>query len=215
MDNFLIEPIQQAEIEKVGSLLADTFVTNPAYASVFKNKHNLKEGLQWLFTASLVINNQKHPLTMTIKEKKSEEIIGTFTLIPPQGVENTLSIYTKIGIGGFVSKFGPGALIRMLKLDAINKNLLKKSLENSTHYYLSMVAIKEEYRGKGTGSMVLKKVINDLINSSPLCRTIGLTTQLPENVVFYSRLGFTKLDEGYVTFRENKYYNYNMKYDLY
>ncbi|MDU1890287.1 MAG: GNAT family N-acetyltransferase [Dysgonomonas sp.] len=215
MDNFLIEPIRQSEMEKVSSLLVNAFVTNPAYALVFRNKSNLKEGLQWLFTASLVINNQKHPLTMTIKEKKSEDIIGTFTLIPPQSVENTISIYTKIGIGGFISQFGLSTLIRMLKLDATNKNILKKSLDNSRHYYLSMVAIKEEHRGKGTGSMVLKKVINDLVNSSPLCPTIGLTTQLPENVVFYSRLGFTKLDEGYVTFRESKYYNYNMKYDLY
>jgi len=77
-----------------------------------------------------------------------------------------------------------------------------------------MVVVKEEYRGRRIGSLALKQTIDNLINSNPTCRIIGLTTQLPENVVFYSRLGFTKLDEGYVTFKESKYYNYNMKYDL-
>jgi hypothetical protein len=43
---------------------------------------------------------------------------------------------------------------------------------------------------------------------------IGLTTQLPENVTFYSRLGFNKLDEGYVDFKKDRYYNYNMKLKL-
>jgi hypothetical protein len=43
------------------------------------------------------------------------------------------------------------------------------------------------------------------------CRLVGLTTQLPENVTFYSRLSFEKMDEGNVTFQENVYYNWNMK----
>lgn len=210
----LIEPIKSSEIESVSAILTNAFYTNPAYAAVFKDKSQLKEGLQWLFRASLLINNQKQPLSMVVKEKSSGEMIGTYTLIPPQGVKGSISIYRKIGLGNFISKFGFRTLIRMLKLDSINKNLLDKSLENSKHYYLSMVVIKEEYQGKGIGSLVLKQAINNLLDSDPACRIIGLTTQLPENVVFYSRLGFSKLDEGYVTFRESKYYNYNMKYDL-
>lgn len=210
----LIEPIKSSEIENVSTILANAFYTNPAYAAVFKDKPQLKEGLLWLFRASLLINNQKQPLSMVVKEKSSGEIIGTYTLIPPQGVKGSISIYRKIGLGNFISKFGFSTLIRMLKLDSINKNLLDKSLENSKHYYLSMVVIKEEYQGKGIGSLVLKQAINSLLDSDLACRIIGLTTQLPENVVFYSRLGFSKLDEGYVAFRESKYYNYNMKYDL-
>ena len=209
-----VEPIQDSDIETVTSVLVNAFYTNPAYASVFKYKLRLKDGLHWLFRASLLINNQKQPLTMVVKEKSTGEVIGTFTLIPPQGVKKSVSIYTKIGIGSFVLKFGIGTLIRMLGLEKKNKSLLTESMGESGYYYLSMVVIKEEYRGKGVGSLVLKQAINNLVESSPMCRAIGLTTQLPENVVFYSRLGFNKLDEGYVLFKGSKYYNYNMKYNL-
>lgn len=215
MDNFIIEPMRHSEIGKISVILTDAFYTNPAYTAVFKKKSHLKEGLQWLFRASLLINNQQQSLTMVVKEKNSGEIIGTFTLIPPQGIKKDIFLYTKIGIVHFISKFGIGTLVRMLKLDTLNKNILSESLKNCQHYYLSMVAIKEESRGKGIGSLVLKQAISTLISSQPTCRLIGLTTQLPENVMFYSRLGFDKLDEGYVVFRESRYYNYNMKYDLF
>lgn len=215
MDNFIVEPIRHSEIEEVSAILTNAFYTNPAYAAVFKKRSRLKEGLRWLFKTSLLINNQQQSLTMVVKEKNSSEIIGTFTLIPPQGVKKDISLYTKIGIVHFISSFGIGTLIRMLKLDTLNKNVLSKSLKNRQHYYLSMVAIKEEHRGKGIGSLVLKQAVNTLTSSKSTCQLIGLTTQLSENVAFYSQLGFDKLDEGYIVFRESKYYNYNMKYDLF
>lgn len=95
MAGFLIEPIRYSEIENVAVILKNAFYTNPAYSSVFKDKYQLKEGLGWLFKASLIISNHKSPLTMVVKEKNSQEIIGTFTLIPPQGVKKNISIYKK------------------------------------------------------------------------------------------------------------------------
>lgn len=214
MNNYIIEPIQHSEIDKVAIILTNAFETNPAYSAVFRNKTYLRDGLLWLFRASLLINNQNQILTNVIKEKDFDEIIGTFTLIPPQGVKSSLSVYSKIRIGRFIFKFGLSTLFRMLSLDSKNKKTLIESLKNAPHYYLSMVVIKEEYRGKGVGSFALKHTINKLVSSNPACRIIGLTTQLPENEVFYSRLGFETLDEGYITFRESKYYNYNMQLKL-
>lgn len=213
MNSYVIEPLQKSEIDKVAVVLTDAFETNPAYSAVFRNKEHLRDGLLWLFRASLLINNQNQALTRVIKEKNSE-IIGTFTLIPPQGVKNNISVYSKIRIGDFISRFGFNTLFRMLSLDSKNKKLLKESLGNARHYYLSMVVIKEEYRGKGIGTSALKRAIDELTGYNPDCRVLGLTTQLPENVTFYSRLGFHTLDEGYVTFRESKYYNYNMSFNL-
>jgi len=214
MNTYITEPLRYSEIDKVSSLLADAFITNPAYSAIFKNKERLEEGLLWLFKANLLIHNQQQTLTMVIKECETKEIIGTFTLIPPQGIKKSISIYTKVGIGRFISRFGLNTLIRMLRLDSLNKKQLSDSLKNSEHYYLSMVAIKEEYRGKGVGSLVLRNTITELANNQFECHLLALTTQLLENVTFYSRLGFDKLDEGYVVFKEIKYYNYNMKLDL-
>ena len=99
----------------------------------------------------------------------------------------------------------------MLGLDKCNKSLLTKSIKVPEYYYLSMVVIREEYRGRGIGSDAIRYAIGELIFSNPACNLIGLTTQLPENVTFYSRLGFEKLDEGYINFKGDRYYNYNMK----
>jgi len=214
MKALLIEKIQASEINEVADILADAFTTNPAYSIIFKRKNQQREGLLWLFKTSLILNNHKQTLTSVIKEKDTGKIIGTFTLIPPQGVKKGISIYSKIGILGFISKFGLTSLTRMLALESCNKLSLAKSIKNSEYYYLSMVVIREEYRGTGIGSYTIKQAIQELISSNPATNLIGLTTQLPENVTFYSQLGFDKLDEGYINFKGDRYYNYNMKLNI-
>ena len=198
-------------MNEVAGILTDAFRTNPAYSLIFKNKNQQEEGLLWLFGASLMLNNHKQTLTRVIKEKDTGKIIGTYTLIPPQGVKNGIAIYSKIGIPGFISKFGLTSFIRMLGLDDCNKSSLTKSIGVSAYYYLSMVVVREGYRGTGIGSYAIKHAVQELISSNPACKLIGLTTQLPENVTFYTRLGFDKLDEGYIDFKGDRYYNYNMK----
>jgi len=214
MKAFLIEKIRNSEIEEVAGILTDAFYVNPAYSIVFKKKNQQKEGLYWLFKASLILNNYREILTRVIKEKDTGKIIGTFTLIPPQGVKKEIAVYSKIGVVGFIVKFGINTFLRMLCLDDCNKLTLEKSIKNSAYHYLSMVVIREEYRGKGVGSYAIKYAIREFIASNPFCNIIGLTTQLPENTVFYSRLGFILLDEGFIDFKGDRYYNYNMKLTL-
>ena len=214
MKELLVERIHTSEFNEVAGILTDTFITNPAYSIIFKRKSRQKEGLFWLFKTSLIINNNKQTLTRVIKEKDTGKIIGTFTLIPPKGIKKGITIYSRIGILGFISKFGLKSLIRMLRLESCNKLSLAKSIKFSEYYYLSMVVVRDEHRGTGIGSYAIKYAIQELISSNPACNLIGLTTQLPENVAFYSRLGFDKLDEGYINFKGDKYYNYNMKLSI-
>ena len=214
MNAFLIEKIQHSEIEEVAGILTDAFYANPVYSIVFKKKNQQKEGLYWLFKASLILNNYKETLTHIIKEKDSGKIIGTFTLIPPQGIKKEIAVYSKIGIVGFIAKFGINTFLRMLRLDDCNKLTLKKSMKTSAYYYLSMVVIQKEYRGKGIGSYAIEHAIRELIASNPSCNIIGLTTQLPENTAFYFKIGFILLDEGFIDFKGDRYYNYNMKLTL-
>ncbi len=215
MKEITIEKIHISEMDEVACLLADTFETNPAYAGIFQNKSSLKEGLLWLFKANLIINNHKQVLTRVIKEKNTGKIIGTLTLIAPGGAKSGFSAYLKTGLAGFILKFGINTFIRMLRLDNQNKTSLKKAMKTPKYYYLSMVAVREESRGAGIGSYAVKRIIEELVSSKPECNFMGLTTQLPENVIFYSKLGFKKLDEGYAGLKDGKYYNCNMKLNLY
>jgi GNAT superfamily N-acetyltransferase len=214
MNELSIGKLQPADIHEVAGILTDAFKTNPAYSIIFKKKEQREDGLFWLFKTNLLILNQKQVLTNVVKEKNAGKIIGTYTLIPPEGVKRPLSVYSKIGLLSFIFKFGMNPLFRMFSLDSYNKKLLAASISAPEYYYLSMVVVKKEYRGAGVGTYALKDAIQRLTDSDPACKTVGLTTQLPENVTFYSRLGFDKLDEGYANFKGDEYFNCNMKLDL-
>lgn len=212
MNNIKIEKMQAKEIESVAHLLSDAFENNPAYSLIFSHTNKLREGLFWLFKTNLYLLNRRQTVTNVVWESDSNQIIGTFSLIPPEGVKNTVSDYLHIGLPQFILKFGIRTLSKMLEMDSFNKDTLKNSIRAEKYYYLSMVVIKEEYRGKGIGSFAIKSCLNELSNRAKDCRLLGLTTQLAENVVFYSRLGFEKIDEGCIGFKNHNYYNWNMKY---
>lgn len=214
MKEILIEKMQNSEIDEAAGILTEAFETNPAYSLIFTKKEHIKDGLLWMFRASLIINNHKSVLTRVIKEKGSGKIIGTYTLVPPQGVKSGFAAYLKTGMPGFVLKFGLNPFSRMIELSKLNAEVLKNSIKVSRYHYLSMVAVCKEYRGSGIGSYAVKYALNEVVSSHSGCNIMGLTTQLPENITFYSRLGFTKLDEGYVSYKGGKYYNYNMKLNL-
>ncbi|MPL87895.1 hypothetical protein SDC9_33908 [bioreactor metagenome] len=209
-----IEKLQQSDIEKVAALLADTFETNPAYALIFKKKDTLWDGLYWLFKTNLILINKRGTVTSVAKEKATGNIIGVYSLLPPGGVKSAFSDYWHIDLPQFIVKFGFGTLQKMLGMDSYNKQLLNEAIHTNEYYYLSMVAIKQEYRGEGIGSFIIRNCIDELKSRERKCHLVGLTTQLPENVTFYAKLGFQKLNEGEVQFKENRYYNYNIKYDL-
>lgn len=209
--NIQIEKLQKNDVEKVAAMLADTFASNPAYALIFTKKDKLWDGLFWLFKTNLFLLNQKTSVTNVVKEQESGNIIGVYSLLPPRGIKSEFKNYLQIGLPQFILKFGFRTLQKMLGMDSYNKQLLTKAINTNEYYYVSMVAVKEEYRGTGIGSFMIKNCIEELRTSERKCHVVGLTTQLPENVSFYTRLGFQKLDEGEVQFNGDHYYNYNMK----
>jgi Predicted acetyltransferase len=209
-----IEELKKDEHEKVATILTDAFETNPAYSLIFTGKDKLRDGLLWLFKTNLFLLNRKTIVTKVVKEKKSGEIIGVFSLLPPGGVKTKTMAYLQIGIPRFIKKFGFHTFRKMLGMDSFNKKLLVDAIGTKEYYYLSMVVVKEEYRGAGIGSFMIKNCIDELKAAMKRCQVLGLTTQLPENVTFYTRLGFQLLNEGEVQFKQNRYYNYNMKFDL-
>ncbi|MDR2438208.1 MAG: GNAT family N-acetyltransferase [Planctomycetaceae bacterium] len=210
-NRFSIEKMQASELKEVANILTDAFETNPIYSLIFC-KTDLREGLRWLFETDLFLLNRRQILTRIVKEKKSGEIVGTFTLFPPQGMKRTLGDYLRVNLLKFIYRFGISALHRMLYLDSCNKKILQEAIHSKEYYYLSMVVVKKEYRGKGVGSFAIKNCLDELRKTEKNCHLLGLTTQLPENVVFYSHLGFEVISEGEISFKKNRYHNWNMKY---
>lgn len=209
-----IDKLKESEYEEVATILVDAFESNLAYASIFVNKDRLRDGLFWLFKTNLYLINKRQSVTKIVRKKNSREIIGVFSLLPPNGVKSELRDYFKIGLPRFIMNFGFSALRTMLKMDSLNKQLLTNAIGTNEYYYLSMVAVKANYQGSGIGSYMIDDCLQQLRSINRICHIIGLTTQLPENVIFYTRLGFQKLDEGEIHQKKGSYYNYNMKLDL-
>lgn len=209
-----IDRLKESEYEEVATILVDAFESNLAYASIFVNKDKLRDGLFWLFKTNLYLINRRQAVTKVVRMKNSMEIIGVFSLLPPNGVKSEFRDYFKIGLPRFIMNFGLSALRTMLKMDSLNKELLTNAIGTNDYYYLSMVAIKANYQGSGIGSYMIDDCLQKLRSINRICHIVGLTTQLPENVTFYNRLGFLKLDEGEIQLKKGCYYNYNMKLDL-
>lgn len=209
-----IDKLKESEYEEVATILVDTFESNLAYASIFVNKDKLRDGLFWLFKTNLFLINRRQAVTKVVRIKNSMEIIGVFSLLPPNGVKSEFRDYFKIGLPRFIMNFGFSALRTMLKMDSLNKQLLTNAIGTNDYYYLSMVAIKANYQGSGIGSYMIDDCLQKLRSINRICHIVGLTTQLPENVTFYTRLGFQKLDEREIQLKKGCYYNYNMKLDL-
>lgn len=209
-----IDKLKESEYEEVATILVDAFESNLAYASIFANKDKLRCGLFWLFKTNLYLINRRQSVTKVVRIKNSMEIIGVFSLLPPNGVKSELRDYFRIGLPRFIMNFGFSALRTMLKMDSLNKQLLTNAIGTNDYYYLSMVAIKANYQGSGIGSYMIDDCLQKLRSINRICHIVGLTTQLPENVTFYTRLGFQKLDEGEIQLKKGCYCNYNMKLDL-
>lgn len=209
-----IDNLKESEYDEAATILVDAFESNLAYASIFVNKDRLRDGLFWLFKTNLFLINRRQSVTKVVRMKNSMEIIGVFSLLPPNGIKSEFRDYLKIGIPQFIMSFGFSAVRTMLKMDALNKQLLTNAIGANEYYYLSMVAIKANYQGSGIGSYMINNCLQKLRSINRICHTVGLTTQLPENVTFYTRLGFQKLDEGEIQLKKGCYYNYNMKLDL-
>lgn len=209
-----IDNLKESEYDEAATILVDAFESNLAYASIFVNKDRLRDGLFWLFKTNLFLINRRQSVTKVVRMKNSMEIIGVFSLLPPNGIKSEFRDYLKIGIPQFIMSFGFSAVRTMLKMDALNKQLLTNAIGANEYYYLSMVAIKANYQGSGIGSYMINNCLQKLRSINRICHTVGLTTQLPENVTFYTLLGFQKLDEGEIQLKKGCYYNYNMKLDL-
>ncbi len=91
-----------------------------------------------------------------------------------------------------------------IKALLVYSHLDNKDIFDDKTYIVSPVFVAEEHKGKGIGTALLKKGMEDLRSKG---YKIGLETQNPENVGFYEKLGFkVKKHEYYKLEKIDNYY---------
>lgn len=208
--NYRIAPFTYEYLDDCTQLLTDAFADNSAYQLIFREGADPRPGLYKIFKSSLRLLNDKQALSRIILDRENGDLLGTYTLIPPQHKGAKIGTYLSLPFPQFVWEYGIFAVWRMFETDRLNIKALQKAMPQDEFAYLSMVAIVEEKRGTGIGSYAMQACIEEHERGKDAALPIALTTQLPENVRFYEKHGFQLLDEGLLRLGRRSYYNYCM-----
>ena len=202
------------EIPVMASFLAEIFINNGIYITIFPNLETRKKRLSWLFEKNLLLQRaEKNTWVLvpddTLQITHIKDIVATVTFMPSAERKNTISDYVKQGLLAMPFRFGLSALINLLKANEVNERSIENIAMDDPYWYLCMVAVAPEHRRKGIAKQLINNVI--LTNNTEALhnsyKTILLTTQLESNVRLYSELGFTPMDSS----TQNGYTNWVMK----
>ena len=213
-----IRHLHKKEIPFLASFLAGIFVDNGIYMHIFADHATRKGRLEWLFEKNLLLQKAERNTWVMVGGGVNEitdvsDIIATVTFLPSAEKRSTIADYIQKGLLAMPLKFGFKAFKNLLKANKLNEDGVKQVALNRPYWYLTMVAVAEEHRGKG----IAKKLIQDIIQHTTNVQTFSegyasvlLTTQLESNVHLYHKLGFVTID----TTTQNSYTNWTMKKEL-
>ena len=184
----VLRALQEPQIVPVAALLADAFVDNTAYGFLFPELVSRKKKLADFFARNLTTHL---PYRCTfVWAPAPDEVFATVTLRPPSGVP--VSIWTMIrrGLLPFAMRNGGGAVRRLFYLIEQTERIDKEASSGRAHWHVHMMAVRPDRQGSGIGTRLLSDVFAADGGPSASQHPISLTTERPENLRFYSRLGF-------------------------
>jgi hypothetical protein len=100
-----VRPLDSREVQPVAALLADVFADEAAHQQTSEPRDALA-GLRWMFAKSLLLNQRSGTVKAVCAPEAPDQIIGTFSLIPPDAEEPSLVDYIKLSVLGMPFKFG-------------------------------------------------------------------------------------------------------------
>ena len=109
----------------------------------------------------------------------------------------TRSTAPKIGTlrqirGGLLAtpiRLGWSGMRRLFEVTGAVDLHLEQTFGDRPYWYLNNMVVREHLRGTGIGTRLLREQLQIVAEQEPTY-AIGLSTQRPENVTFYQRLGF-------------------------
>lgn len=195
MQQVTIEPFRPEDVKEVASVIAAAMVTNPTMEIVFQDVET--EEIKRRLTGTFELLFQNAPAD-TLVARKDGKIISVVRVsrsphcIPP-----------------------PSEAIPMLEAEM--KNVLKESFQRhedlfniwrkndlpEPHYHFGPNAVLPEFQGQGIATEILTQVCERIDSEGEVA---FLETDKPENVKFYSRFGFSVINETTEPFGVTTYF---------
>lgn len=176
------------ELGKIAKIVADTFGEYPMYTLTFRDKFKNKEDFIHYITklnrVHIKANFKKHKCFVGIEEEK---IVSVALLQDPK--IKRISLLNYIFSGGINLLF-PVGLKRLIDFFNIsNKAHEACTREYKDAWYIELLAVSSEYKGKGIGSKMIEECIIPYVISQN-GNQITLITNTEKNCKFYEKNGF-------------------------
>jgi GNAT superfamily N-acetyltransferase len=212
-----LETLQAGGVEEAAGLAAAALVHSPAYAYIFEalDESARLKALTWLFEVNIRLRLDSGAARCAYAQRAGgrAEMVCFFMMLPPNSEEIGTWAMVANGILSFPFRFGFQAFWRLLEVKARHDRLDRTFLEArsnplGTFCRLERMAVHPSWQGKGVGSRILGDAIAEAASQG---YGVKLSTQEPRNVTFYSRLGFTLVEQQpYLAVFGQAHTNYEM-----
>jgi len=173
-------------LEPAAALLAEAFFTNPAHTYICPEESKRLGQLRWLLGGNLRIQPDLRA-SFCLADGRVVNAMGFWT----RSSAPKLGTLSKIR-GGLLAaprRLGWSGMNRLFEVTREIDRHLERALGDRPYWYLNNMVVGESLRGSGVGTRLLRQQLPLIAEMAPE-NAIALSTQRPENVTFYQRLGF-------------------------
>lgn len=167
-------------------LLADAFLTNPAHVYICPDHQRRRLQLEWLLGGNLRMQPDLD-YSFCLANENEVQAMGFWTR--SSGPRPSMLQKVRAGFLAAGSRLGPAGVRRLFEVTSQIDRQLSETFGATPYWYLNNMVVAKDLRGTGVGTRLLAEQLSIVAQAAPSLPS-ALTTQRPENVVFYERLGF-------------------------
>jgi ribosomal protein S18 acetylase RimI-like enzyme len=199
-------PLTPELLPSAAALLAAAFFDNPAHVYVCPDPRRRRAQLERLLGENLRIQPDLRD-SFCVARGSVVEAMGFWT----RSDAARIGTLARIRAGGLSAplRLGLRVLRRAFEVAREVDRHLGATLGQEPYWYLNNMAVSEPLRGSGIGTRLLREQLAILAQKEPSFAG-ALSTQRPENVVFYQRLGFRVAGERMIGSRPGAFRNWVM-----
>lgn len=202
----LDRPLTRDLLAPAADLLTDAFFSNPAHVCIRPDELTRARRLRWLMGFN-VRAQARVGEGFCIASGGRLDAMGFWHA--PNTREPGLLALVQDGLLAAPFRLGWSGVERMLEVSGRVEELRRAALGVRGAWYLHNMVVREELRGTGIGSALLRAQLDDVLGREPRHAAV-LATQRPENVVFYRRLGFEVASEVQIGAGPQRFVNWMM-----
>lgn len=194
--------LSRSDFADAAELLTEAFFDNPPHVYIVPDEGTRRARLSWLFVRNLRLQTRFGRSFCVRAEPRAQSAGGPGRVNamgfwhPPGSPPISTTAMLRHGLGFAPLRLGVAATRRLLEVvDAVEVQR-QAAQRGVPAWYLNNMVVRAGLRGSGVGGGLLRQQLRYVID--PSGSPAVLTTQRPENVSFYVRLGFEVVSESTV-----------------